>query len=139
MGAFDCDAAEQEDLAAGAGAGNQLDRRFGQVEGLGEEGDQGLVGSAFDGRGVCGDLELCLVAFAVDTGDGGLAGTGLRADDEGDAAADQPEIRQESHRSLPGDTPLPTPFFGQIPHSIEFKMMIMHLTQNRISAILTMP
>jgi hypothetical protein len=82
---FECNAAQTEDLAARQLAGDQLDGAFGDGKALGEEGDEGLVGAAFNGRRVDGDLQLRRRAFAVEAGDGRLLGSGMGANGQGDA------------------------------------------------------
>jgi len=63
-------------------AGEELDAEARNVEALGEEGDEGGVGTAVGGWGGEGDLER----VGVSAGDGVALGAGVNADGE-DAAA----------------------------------------------------
>ena len=79
------DSAQAEDLAAGRFAGKQLDGGFGNGKRLGQEGDERLVGAAFERWRMHGDLELSGCAFPVEAGDGGPLCAGLRADGKRDS------------------------------------------------------
>lgn len=60
-------------------SGEEGDAGFGEAEAVAEEVDEGLIGSAVDGRGGEGDFK----GVVVDTGDGVFAGSGMDANGEG--------------------------------------------------------
>jgi hypothetical protein len=62
-------------------AGDEGDAGLGEVEGIGQEGDEGFVGAAFYGWGGEGDFE----GFGVYAGDGVFPCSGVDADGEGAA------------------------------------------------------
>ena len=76
------DAGEAEGLGAAGVTGEELDAEAGDVEALGEEGDERGVRAAVGGWGGEGDLE----GVGVSAGDGVAFGAGMDADGE-DAAA----------------------------------------------------
>ena len=74
-------AGDAEELAARGGAGDQGDARFGQAEGVGEEGDESFVGTAIDRWSGEGDLE----GVGMSARHRVAAGSGVDADGEGAA------------------------------------------------------
>jgi hypothetical protein len=80
-------ARDAEQLAARGGAGEERDARFGEAEGIGEEGDECRVGAAVDGRGGESDLERggSSNSGGVRAGDRVAPGSGMDADGQGAA------------------------------------------------------
>jgi hypothetical protein len=74
-------ASDAEKLAAGGGSGDQGDARLGKAKGVGEEGDEGLVGAAVHRWSGEDDLQ----SVGMEAGDGVTSGSGLNADGEGAA------------------------------------------------------